>query len=134
MTHVLRAPYSSVINASWTSVITRLEHSLKCLVPNLQMFVTHKAAAPLRAKWASHLWSTLSGKNDEVCPNEEPGSTLATLHKQSKRRNPDTGDQEPSGPGYCTHNTTHRAGAPVNRGQAAQDTVHATQQTTRAHR
>ena len=46
MTHVLRAPYISVINASWTSVIGRLEHALKCLVPNLQMFVTHKLAPP----------------------------------------------------------------------------------------
>ena len=88
VTHVLHAPYSSVINASWTSVIRRLEHSLKCLVPNLQMFVTHKPAAPLRVKWATRLWSTLSGKNDEVCPNEEPGSTLASLLLNVQRAAP----------------------------------------------
>ena len=88
VTHVLRAPYSSVINASLTSVIRRLEHSLKCLVFNLQMFVTHTPAPPLRAKWASRLWSTLSGKNDEVCPNEEPGSTLASLLLNVQRAAP----------------------------------------------
>ena len=88
VTRVLRDPYSSVIKASWTPVIRRLEHALKCLVPNLQMFVTHKRAPPLRAKWASWLWSTLSGKNDEVCPNEEPGSTLATLLLNVQRAAP----------------------------------------------
>ena len=34
----------------------------------------------------------------------------------------------------ATHSTTHRASTPVNRSQAAQDTVHATQPTERAHR
>ena len=43
-------------------------------------------------------------------------------------------DQQPSGQGHPTHNTTHGAGAPVNRNQVAQDTAHATRQTTRAHR
>ena len=46
MTHVLCAPYSSVINVSWTSVIKRLEHALKFLVPNVHMCVTHKPAPP----------------------------------------------------------------------------------------
>ena len=32
------------------------------------------------------------------------------------------------------HNTTHRAGTPVNRSQVARDTAHATQPTERAHR
>ena len=45
-----------------------------------------------------------------------------------------TGEQEPSGPGHRTPNTAHRAGTPVNRSQVAQDTVHATRQTDRAHR
>ena len=71
--HVLCAPYSYVINASWTSVISRPEHALECLVPNLQMFFFYPRAR------ASRLWSTLSGKNHEVCSNEEPGSTLASL-------------------------------------------------------
>ena len=45
-----------------------------------------------------------------------------------------TGEQEPSGPGHRTRNTTPRAGTPVNRSQVAQDTAHATQHTERAHR
>ena len=44
------------------------------------------------------------------------------------------GEQEPSGPGHRTHNTTHRAGASVNRSQVAQDTAHTTQHTEPAHR
>ena len=43
------------------------------------------------------------------------------------------GEQEPGGPGHRTRKTTHRAGTPVNRSQVAQDTVHATQHTERAH-
>ena len=45
-----------------------------------------------------------------------------------------TGEQEPSGPGHRTHNTTNQAGTPVNRGQLAQDTAQAKQHTERAHR
>ena len=49
-------------------------------------------------------------------------------------RSENTGEQEPSGPGHRTRNTTHRAGTPVNRSQEAQDTAHAKQHTERAHR
>ena len=45
-----------------------------------------------------------------------------------------TGEREPSGPGHRTSKAKDGAGAPVNRSQAAQDTVHATQHTERAHR
>ena len=45
-----------------------------------------------------------------------------------------TGEQEPGGPGHRTRKTSHRAGAPVNRSQEAQDTAHAKQHTERAHR
>ena len=45
-----------------------------------------------------------------------------------------TGEQEPSGPGHRTRNTTNRAGTPVNSSQVAQDPAHATQHTERAHR
>ena len=45
-----------------------------------------------------------------------------------------TGEQEPSGPGHRTRNTTHQAGTPVNGSQLVQDTAHATQHTERAHR
>ena len=44
-----------------------------------------------------------------------------------------TGEQEPGGPGRRTRNTTHRACRPVNRSQEAQDAVHATPHTERAH-
>ena len=33
-------------NAAWSSVISRLENALECLVPNLPMFVTHKPPTP----------------------------------------------------------------------------------------
>ena len=45
-----------------------------------------------------------------------------------------TGEQEPSGPGQRTRNTTHQAGTPVNRSQVAQDIAQAKQRTERAHR
>ena len=45
-----------------------------------------------------------------------------------------TGEQEPSGPGHCTRNTTNHAGTPVNRSQVAQDTAEAKQHIERAHR
>ena len=54
-----------------------------------------------------------------------------TLHNTPSRH---TGEQEPSGPGHRTRNTTHRAGTPVNRSQVAQKTAHTTQRTEWAHR
>ena len=57
-----------------------------------------------------------------------------TPHKQSKGRSAHTGEQEPSGPGHRTLNTTHRAGIPVNRSQMAQDTAQAKQRTQGPHR
>ena len=44
-----------------------------------------------------------------------------------------TGEQESSGPGCHTRNTTQQAGTPLNRSQVAQDTVLAKQRTERAH-
>ena len=35
-----------------------------------------------------------------------------------------TGEPQPSDPGHRTHNTTHRAGTPVNKSQAAKDSAH----------
>ena len=79
---------------------------------------------------------------------EQPPSRLTdcaprsnTPHTQHRTRNPQhntprahTGEQEPSGPGHRTPNTTHRAGTPVNRSELAQDTAHATEHTRPAHR
>ena len=45
-----------------------------------------------------------------------------------------TGEQEPSGLGQRTRNTTSHAGTPVNRSQVAQDSARAKQRTERAHR
>ena len=45
-----------------------------------------------------------------------------------------TGEQEPGGPGRGTRDTTRRACTPVNRSRGAQDTVHTTPHTERAHR
>ena len=52
-----------------------------------------------------------------------------TPHTQSNAQSGHTGEQEPSGPGHRTRNTTYRAGTPVNRSQMAQDTAHAKQRT-----
>ena len=58
----------------------------------------------------------------------------STPHRQSNKPSGPSGEQESSGPGYRTRNTTHPAGAPVNGSQVAQDTAHAAQHTERAHR
>ena len=67
--------FNSVVNASWAPVVRRLEGAMKDLIPNPHLLVTHKPAPPLRAKWASMLWSILSGLNNEfdlekMCPTE----------------------------------------------------------------
>ena len=56
-----------------------------------------------------------------------------TPHTQHNTPSGHIGEQEPSGPTHSTRNTAHRAGTPVNRSQVAQDTVHATQHSERAH-
>ena len=56
-----------------------------------------------------------------------------TPHTHNNTPSGHTSEQEPSGPGHRTRNTTHRAGTPVNRSQVAQDTAHAKQHTERAH-
>ena len=55
-------------------------------------------------------------------------------HRQHSTPSGHTGEQEPSGAGHRTRNTTHRAGTPVNRSQVAGDTAQAKQRTKRAHR
>ena len=45
-----------------------------------------------------------------------------------------TGQQEPSGQGHHTHNTTHRAHTPLTRSQVAQDTADAAPHSEPAHR
>ena len=60
----------------------------------------------------------------------EEAQDTAHAKQHTERR---TAEQEPSGPGHRTRNTTHRAGTPVNRSQVAQDTAHAKQHTERAH-
>ena len=57
-----------------------------------------------------------------------------TLHTQHNTQSGHTGEQEPSGPGHRTHNTTHPVGRPVIRSQVAQDTAQAKQHIERAHR
>ena len=54
--------FNSVANASWAPIVRRFEGRMKDLIPK---FCTYKPAPPLRAKWASILWSTLSGLNNE---------------------------------------------------------------------
>ena len=57
-----------------------------------------------------------------------------TPHTQSNAPSGHTGEQEPSGPGHRTRNTTNHAGTLLNGSQVAQDTAHAKQRTERAHR
>ena len=64
---------------------------------------------------------------------QEPSSPGRT-RTQHRTQSVHAGEQEPSGPRHRIHNTTHRACTPVNRSQEAQDTVHATTHTERAHR
>ena len=45
-----------------------------------------------------------------------------------------TAEQEPTGPGHRTRNTTRRAWTPLSSSQVAQDRSHATQHAERAHR
>ena len=52
-------------------------------------------------------------------------------HTQHTERYTDS--KEPSGQRHRTHNTTDRAGTPVNRSQVATETARATQHTQRAH-
>ena len=61
------------------------------------------------------------GRRGVKCPRTpQTHHNTASLH---------TGDQEPSGPGHRTCNTTHGACIPVNRSQVAEDTAQATQHT-----
>ena len=57
-----------------------------------------------------------------------------TPHAQHNAPSEHNGEEEPSGQGHRTRNTTHRAGAPMNRSQVAQNAAHAAQHTERAHR
>ena len=57
--------FNSVANASWAPIVGRPEDALKDLMPNPQMFVTHKPAPPLRAEWAPMLSCTLNGLNNQ---------------------------------------------------------------------
>ena len=68
------------------------------------------------------------------CPAMQCGATVTTaLTPKHRTQNTDrhTGEQEPSGPGHRTRNTTHRACTPESRSQEA---VHATPHTGRARR
>ena len=60
------------------------------------------------------------------CTRAKRPRTLYTQHNPPSGR---TGEQEPSGPGHRTRNTTHRASTPVNRSLVAWDTAHAKQHT-----
>ena len=53
-------------------------------------------------------------------------------HTQQNTLRGHTGEQEPSGQGHRTHNTTHRAGTRMNRSQLANN-KDTTQHTERAH-
>ena len=57
-----------------------------------------------------------------------------TAHTQGNALSGPTGEPEPGGPGRRTRNIKHRAGTPSKRSQVAQNTAHATQQTTLTHR
>ena len=89
-------------------------------------------------------------------PQRRPAQQHPTRNPKHSTQSEHTGEQEPSGPGHHTHNTTHRAGTgvnrsqrgpghrardttqwagtPANRSQVAQDTAHTTQRTEQAHR
>ena len=55
-----------------------------------------------------------------------------TAHLQHNAASEHTGEQEPSGPGHRTRNTTHQAGTLVNKSQVAKDTADKRQHRERA--
>ena len=57
-----------------------------------------------------------------------------TAHMPSNAPSEHTAEQQPSGPGHCTRNTTHQAGIPLNKSQVAKDTAQTTQHGERPHR
>ena len=67
-------------------------------------------------------------------PQRRPAQQHPMRNPKHSIQSEHTGKQEPSGPGHCTHNTTHRAGTRANRSQGAEDTACATQATGRAQR
>ena len=78
---------------------------------------------------------TAAVRNDDCAPRSNaPHTQHRTNNTQHITPSEHTGEQEPSGPGHRTRNTTHTAGTPVNRSQVAQDTVVATKHTKRAQR
>ena len=84
--------------------------------------------APAGYKQPTSGWTECAPRSDA------PLTQHRTRNPQHNTRSEHTGEQEPSGPGHRSRNTTHRAGTPVNRSQVAQDTAHATQHTEPAHR
>ena len=63
-----------------------------------------------------------------------PTATHRTPNPQHNTPRELTGEKEPRGPRHRTPNRAHQRSTPVNKSQGAQDTVHATQHTERAHR
>ena len=57
-----------------------------------------------------------------------------TTHTQHNAPSEHTDEQEPSGPGHGTRNTTQRAGTPVNSSRVAEDNANTTQHTELAQR
>ena len=70
-----------------------------------------------------------TGEQEQSGPGHRTGDTTTRQNTTSGH----TGEQEPSGPGHSTHNTTHRASTPVKRSEETKDTTHATQRTEQTH-
>ena len=65
------------------------------------------------------------------CTGANGPRTLQTEHNAPRKH---TGEQEPSGPGHRTDNTTQQPSTPLDRSQVAQVTAHTTQRTQGTHR
>ena len=94
---------------------------------------THGAGTPVNGSQVAQGGAHAKQRSERA--HRETGARWPrTPHMQHITPGEHTGEQEPSGPGQGTHNITHLAGKPVIGSQAAPDTAHSTQQTTRAHR
>ena len=85
-----------------------------------------------RPEGTQPLQATNSRRSDGL--SVRPAATPRTRNPRHNTPSEHIGEQEQSGQGHPTPNTTHQAGTPMNRSQVAQDTAHTKQHTEPTHR
>ena len=84
---------------------------------------THRAGTPLNTSHVAEDTAKVKQRTHRThwCTGPRWPRIQQTQQNKPHRH---TGEQKPNGPGHRSSKTTHRAGAPVNRSQEAQDTAH----------